>query len=294
MKLSSIQKGVGLTVLAWTLLAMMSAFAKYSYRYVPMNTTFLFQNFGALCLVTPLFLSMRKPLRKPSSWPTIFARALFGASAFYSLLWSLGRIPLTDGNVLNNTAPLFVPLILYFWLKKKSSGNVWLGTLIGFLGVLLILKPSGQIFQWSAIGALYSGFASGVVMVLVRRLAGDDPRVVILAYLSIASLCIFPFAAPELSAIPLEALPVLLTISFLFGCSQFVYTKSMHYAEPTVLGPFSYTYVAVSGLIDWFVWNNPPNLLSLMGIALIIGGGIFIIFASRKATMQKAEEISAP
>ncbi|MBS0625053.1 MAG: DMT family transporter [Verrucomicrobia bacterium] len=287
MKLSPLQKGVGLMVLAWIFFAIMSALAKHSHQHVPAGVALFFQNFGALCFLSLTFFRKGKRYSIPPTWPWLVARALVGAFSFFCLFWSLGHIPLTDGAVLNNTAPLFVPLVMQIILKKRSSLRVWMSALVGFLGVLLILKPTGEIFQMAAFGALVSGIGSAFVMVIIRRISSEDPQLIILVYLTLGSLCAFFLAAPHLTSIPLAALPTLLGIGATFGAGQFVFTRCFRYAEPPVLAPFSYTLVAISALIDWLVWNHAPNLLSALGILLVVTGGVFTILASRSEPRQE-------
>ena len=118
-------------------------------------------------------------------------------------------------------------------------------------------------------------------MILMRMLAQESPKRVIFIYFLIASIASAPFAIPYILYLPLAALLPLLAVGMLFASAQMCYTRSFHYAEPTILAPFSYSFVAVSGLIDWAVWDHAPTIFSGVGILLVLLGGILTIRYSR-------------
>jgi drug/metabolite transporter (DMT)-like permease len=278
-------KGIALMILTWVLFAIMSAVAKNAYQYTNHNVTFFFQNFGAFVFLRPKF-----SLFKSKNWRLLMIRSLFGAFSFYSFFFSLNFIPLTDGTLLNTTAPLFLPVVLHFWVKKKSSLAVWLSSLLGFLGVVIILKPGTEIFQLGALPALLAGVGSAIVMVAIRQMVGEDSKRIVLIYVFIASLCALPPALPHFSALPLAIWPSLILIGLLFGTAQMLYTRALSYGEATVLAPFTYTFVIMAGLIEWAVWDRAPTLWSLFGMLLVIAGGVLTILFSR-AQAKAAETI---
>ncbi len=274
-------KGILLMALAWALFGLMAACGKYAYQYTTPKVTFFFQNFGAFVFLSLLFLRPGFSLFSSERWPLLIARGVFGAFAFYCFFLSISFIPLTDGTLLNTTAPLFLPLVLLLWRKQKSSAWVWSSAAIGFFGVLLILKPSREIFQLGSIPGLLSGIGSAIVIVLIRLLALENPKRVVLIYLLIASAAVFPFAAPALPHLPAAAWPALLLMGLLFGAGQFAYTRALAYGEPTLLAPFIYTFVLVASLLDWAMWDRIPTFWTFIGMMLIISGGILSILWSR-------------
>jgi len=282
-------KGMGLMALTWALFAVMAALGKFAYQYTTPKVTFFFQNFGAFVFLSILFLRPGFSLFSSERWSLLIARGLFGAFAFFCFFLSISFIPLTDGTLLNTTAPLFLPLVLFLCHKKKSSLWVWSSSIIGFLGVALILKPSAEIFQLGSIPGLLSGIGSAIVMMLLRMLAFENPKRVVLIYLLIASSAVSPFAVPAISGLPLAAWPPLLLIGVIFGIGQYTYTRALAYAEPTVLAPFCYTFVLVGGSIEWMVWDRIPTFLTLFGMMLIIAGGVLTILWSK--TESKTEPI---
>lgn len=271
-------------VLAWTLFACMGACAKHCYTYTAPIVAFFFQNMGALLFLTPYFFSRGTSWIHGGAWPYLCLRGVLGGLSFFALFTALEKIPLTDGTVLNNTAPLFVPFLSAIFLKIPLRLPNFLSALIGFSGVLLMLKPTESVLSLDALPALCSGIMSAFVLIVMRKLANHSPKQILFVYLSITSLASAPFAIPQLSLLPSVAWGPLLCVGALFGLGQLLFTLALRCAEPTVLSPFTYTLVIVSGLIDWGLWGHAPSLLSGIGILFVLLGGLLTIRSGKKPT----------
>jgi drug/metabolite transporter (DMT)-like permease len=280
-------KGLILTIAAWTLFACMGAFVKHAFTYTTAPVAFFCQNFGAFLTLTPYFFLGGMSWMKGGSWGLISARGILGSISFFCLFYSLTKISLTDGALLNNTAPLFVPFFAAILLNTPLRLSISLSAFLGFIGVSLILKPSGGVICLDALPALFSGVASALVMVIMRILKGHDPRKILISYQLIASFGSAPFAIPFLTHLHPSAWVPLIAAGVFFGIGQLLLTKSFKYAEPTVLAPFSYTLVVVSGLLDWAIWGRAPGIASTMGILIVLCGGILTIRYSNQQQTKR-------
>lgn len=285
-------KGVLFMVITWTLFAFMSATAKHTYQYTSPEVAFFFQNFGAFLVLLPFFFrSGAKWMFSPQKG-LIAARGILGGISFFCLFYSLTKIPLTDGTLLNNTAPLYVPFLAALFLGIPLRLPIVLSALIGFMGAVFILKPTGDIVRMEALPALLSGFISSLVLIMLRKLTASTPQQILFAYLSITSIAIAPIALPQIPSLPLAAFIPLICIGGLFGAGQLFFTRSFRYAEATVLAPFTYTFVVVSSLLDWYLWSHTPTISTALGIALVMLGGVLTIKFSQ--TEVRTERDSNP
>lgn len=150
-------KGVFFVFLASASYALMGVLVKLGGTQLNDAQLVFMRNFTCLVLLLPfLFFPQRKPLAT-SVWPTHLLRATAGILNMYCFFYSIRFILLSDAMVLNNTMPLFVPLVLWVWKKRKIFLGLIPGLIIGFLGVLLILQPTKGIFQPASFLALASG-----------------------------------------------------------------------------------------------------------------------------------------
>ena len=287
---SSLAKGITFSLLTWSLFACMSAFIKISYTYTNTPVAFFCQNFGAFLTLIPYFFLRGTSWLNRENWRLTFLRSALGGISFFCLFLAIKKIPLTDATLLNNTAPLFVPFLAALILNTTLRLPIFVCTLVGFTGVLMILKPSDGFFCLEAFPALLSGIASAIVMIVMRQLKGENPRKILFTYLALISLASAPFALPHLLQLPLVAWIPLSLAGICFGFGQLFLTWSSKHAEPTVLAPLSYTFVVGSGILDWAIWSHSPGMASAIGILLVLSGGILTIFYSRKPVVASCQQ----
>jgi drug/metabolite transporter (DMT)-like permease len=157
----SVALGALLIVLAFACVAVMSAFGKAA-KDVSTGHMVFFQNFISLILFSPWVLRKGfSELRTSRIWLHIL-RAVGGLLSQALMFAAVRKMPLVDAVLLSNSAPLFIPLVAWIWLKEKIGGIVWISLSVGFAGVILILAAqSGAAFQSSRAfgyqrGALFS------------------------------------------------------------------------------------------------------------------------------------------
>jgi len=207
-------------------------------------------------------------------------RALSGLGCFYTYFLALKHIPLVDAALLRNTAPLIVPLVILLWQGQAVHRSQWLPLLIGFAGVLLILRPGTAdmgVSIWHLVG-LASGLGLAISMVSTRRLAHTEPEERILFYyFSLSLLVIVPWWLLNAEPIPASAWPWLLYIGAAMYLSFLLYTRAYQFATASVLAPTAYFTVAFAGVLDWLLWHHLPDGPALAGTALVIAGGLLIL-----------------
>ena len=271
--------GIFLTMVAWTFFAVLNACIKAIAQEIPTHAILFFENFFALLLFIP-FISIEPKILKTKKLSLIILRSIFGILTYYFLFFSVKLIPLVDAALLSNTAPLFIPFILYFWIKKKIPLKQLLGIFLGFIGVIYILQPGIEIISVGSLLALASGIFAAGSMTSSRLLSSESPITVCIYYLFISSVVLFPMLWLDWQMPSSRVWLLLISAGILMYFLQVFYTQAYKYACATDLGPFSYIFVIVSGLIDWLIWNDVPTLSSLVGIILVIIGGILTILFS--------------
>lgn len=211
-------------------------------------------------------------------------RGIAGILAVSCLVISMSKIPLVNAVLLNNTAPIFIPIITLIWLKTKINGKIWYGILIGFAGIVFILQPSSKALlkQGDAYG-LVSGIFLAIVYVAIKILTRTDSFTSILFYYSLIAFIISaPFAVISWSNQP----PVLWIYGILTGASFMCYLYLIQYAyrfaEPIKISPLNYLVIVFTGIFDWVLYNNIPDVLSIFGMILVSAGGILAITLHEK------------
>jgi drug/metabolite transporter (DMT)-like permease len=202
-------------------------------------------------------------------------RGLVGILSYLCLFMALRTTPLIDAMLLSNTSPLWIPLIALIWLKTKMRKEIWITCLIGFIGVVAILKPNEGIFLSGSFFALLSGVLSSISFIVVARLKTTEPTTRILFYFSLFGIVtLLPFGV---------VIPSWTAFWFLLsaGVSGFLSSALLAYSfthgKASTLAPLIYTTVVFSGIFDWLIWDHVPGLLTCLGIMMVIGAGILSI-----------------
>lgn len=263
---------------AWCVLVSSLAFAgmaaliKHLSVNMPTEMTVFFRNLFGLIALLPLLLRGSVQL-KTNNLRWHIDRAMFGVAAMYCFFYALGKLPLADAVLLNYTAPIFTPLIALLWLHERVPHTVRWGVAVGFVGVVLILKPGHVLFSPATLVGLASGVFAAFAMTSIRRMAQTEPTLRIVLYFSVVATGVSAvpllwawqnIAWPEL--VPLAALGVLASIGQLF------LTKAYTLAPAARVGALTYATVVIAAVLGWIFWGEVLDIFSVGG-ALLVGVG---------------------
>ncbi|HET9088633.1 MAG TPA: DMT family transporter [Acidobacteriaceae bacterium] len=267
-----------LIVIAFLCVAIMSALGKAATQ-VSTATIVFFQNSVSLLLFLPWALRHGTGPLKTSRIGLHVLRACGGLLSQVLMFAAVKKMPLMNAVLLTNSAPLFIPLITWAWLKEKITGIVWASLLIGFAGVILILKPSPSLLtNPAALIATSAAVFSAFALVTVNRLSTTETtQRILFYYFLISSVVTAPFVLFDGSIfhqMPGKDWLDLTGIGIFMAASQLLIILAYRHASAGRIAPFNYSVVIFSGLIGWIVWKNEPGLLSLAGVVLVTVGGI--------------------
>lgn len=286
----NLSAGAVLTTAAFFCVALVGTLAKVSGQYTSTGVLLLFQN--AICLMFVIPVAVR------TGWRTLrtrklalhLLRAAAGTACWYALFFAITQIPLANATLLTYSAPLWMPLIAWAVTRQRVAGATWIGAGVGFLGVLLVLQPQGRGFSIGEMSALAGALLLAVAMMSVRWLGATEPVTRILFYYFLLStLMSVPIAIADWEPIPSPAWPWLICLGFAQLFSQILIVVAYRYASAEKLGPFIYSVIVFTAIIDWVVWQHAPTLATYLGMALVIGGGL-IAMRARSAAPAPATE----
>ena len=267
--------GALLIVLAFACVAVMSAFGKGA-TAVPTGTLVFFQNFISLVLFAPWALRGGLAELKTSRVGLHFLRAAAGLLSQVLMFVAVKRMPLVNAVLMSNSAPLFIPLVTWAWLRQRVNGLVWASLGIGFAGVVLILRPGVELLTNPvALVAMGAALFSAFALVSVNQLSKTEPaRRILFYYFLFSSAAAAPFAIWNWKAPTPQEWLCLGGIGLTMSLSQMLIILAYQRAAPARIAPFNYSVVIFSGLIGWMVWRNAPGALALAGVLLVTAGGI--------------------
>jgi drug/metabolite transporter (DMT)-like permease len=282
--------GAALTTSSFLCVAVMSALGKVAGELTSTGVVVLFQNLIAFLFIAPIALRGGwEPLRTRKQGMHIL-RAACGTACWYALFVAITMMPLTNAVLLSFSAPLWMPAIAWLLSREKSSKATWFGAGLGFVGVVLVLQPHHHSFNVGTLLALAAALLLAVALMSVRWLGATEPMPrILLYYFLLSTVMAIPIAAIQWHSVPARAWIYLLGIGFAQLSAQVLIVLAYRYASSVKLGPFIYTTIVFTALIDWAVWHHPPTLFVVAGMVLVIGGGLVAIRGKAKAPLASIE-----
>jgi drug/metabolite transporter (DMT)-like permease len=213
-------------------------------------------------------------------------RSLTLAVANAALSVALIHIPLADATAVAFAAPVMTVACAALWLGERVSPRRWVGVAIGFLGVMVALRPpflTGEPLHWAMLLPLVTAVANTAYQLLTRRLASvDDPRTTFV-HTSIAAALITSVAQPFVWEAPaLWDWPLFAALGLFGGLGHCLLVLAFARAPASVLAPMSYTQLLWAGLAGVLVFGDWPDGWTVIGAGIIALGGILVALPQRR------------
>lgn len=216
----------------------------------------------------------------------VVARAVVLTIASLCMGMALHRMPLAETTAINFLAPTLVALLAGSILGEKIGGWGWAAIVTGFVGVLLIARPSSGLDAVGVMFALGAAAANATYQLLSRLLASTEKAIALLFYTALIGSIIFGIALPwfwENEAPSKLELILLLSMGLSGGLGHYLFTLAYRHAGASMLAPMTYLQLLWAGLLGWIIFGTIPDSMSLMGMAVIAASGLIIAFKSRIA-----------
>ncbi len=215
-------------------------------------------------------------------------RSFLGMLAMVTAFYGFTVLPLADASAVFYMAPLIGTAFSVPILGEYVGIRRWLAILIGFTGVLIITRPGGAVFNLGGLSMLTAAFIVGINSTVVRMLSATDQAISITFYFTLCGavlttiLCIFSdWVAPGG-----WDLILLICVGLMGGLAQYALALSLRYAAVSIIAPFKYLSIIAGGIIGYLVWSETPDGLTLTGIVIIIGCGLYSMHRETKLARQ--------
>lgn len=210
-------------------------------------------------------------------------RSALNLGTMLTFYYALARLPLADAISIGYAAPLFMTVLSVPMLRERVGPRRWIAVLIGFVGVVVILRPSSAGLDFGSLLALLSAFLYALTLITSRQLSGTESSHTILFYYSIAVLVATGAAMPWLWVTPSwNDLWVFLLVGVSGSIGQFCLNQAFRYSEVSLLAPIDYTGLVWATLFGWALWNQLPSLTVIVGSLIVVGSTLYIVNRERQ------------
>lgn len=289
---------------AMVVLPVMDALAKIAGRTLPPIEVAFARLFGQMILtgLAALLLGRLSELAPPRFGLHFVRGACLGIATtlFFS---ALAVMPLADAIAVFFVEPMILTALSALVLKEKVGWRRWSACVVGFAGAMVVVRPGSGLFGLHALLPLGAALLFAVYLLLTRRLTGAGTMisaqfvtglagaVVIGALLLVTSLLGVPGAVARWPAGVEWAMLLAIAAISLFGHGMVV--LAFAHAPPSVLAPLNYLEIVAATALGWLVFDDFPDGQTWVGIALIVGSGLYIVHRERIAAAARANEAIA-
>jgi len=253
------------------LFASMAASVRVASRELPNAPIVFFRHFIMLVFLLPWLWREGRHALDTDDFRGHLVRGLAGVSAVACYFYAVARLRLADAVLLNQSMPLFIPLVERAWLGERIPRRLWGVLALGFAGLLLILRPGTGVFEPAALVGLASAVFASISQVGIRRLTRTEPVTRIVFYFGlVGSVVALPPAAWWWTSPSAGTWAVLLLMGVFATVGQLTLTRAYLHAPAASVGPFLYAGPVFAGLLDWLIWDRLPDALFVVGAAVVI------------------------
>jgi len=212
-------------------------------------------------------------------WPLQLLRAALGIVTLGLFVYGVKALSLATAYSIFFVGPILIVAMSVFMLGERVDAARWGAIGAGLLGVLVVLRPSGTGFlTLGGLAVLVSAACYALSAISARVLARTDRgEHMVFWVLLLMAAGAGALAAPGWVAIEARHLPLLAALALSGFLGQVAITVAFSHGEASVVAPFEYTALAAAIAIDWLLWHTLPDGATLLGAAIIIGSGLFLI-----------------
>ena len=256
----------------------------------------------SLVALPATFFFLRREGRR--GWPTTrrpllqIGRGVLLFISFTTYMMALAALPLADISAIRNSAPLMITLLSVLWLGEQVGPRRWMALAVGFLGVLLIVRPGTTAFNLGSVFALLATLTYALSMLITRRLQNTESGATMTYFSSLVYLVASVVLAP-LAVLVGERAGAQASIAFLFrawtmptplhgaviaglglvwAAGMYLVARAYSQAPASAIAPFEYAGLLINVMWGFALWHEVPTWITIVGASLTALSGLYVLF----------------
>ena len=272
-------RGIALIMAAVFMFSAMDTLAKHMLKSYPMSAL-MWARYMVHIVVMAVLLGPRmgmKLLRTSHLWLQMLRGVLLLASTIF-FYFALRYLPLAEAAAISFVGPVLTALLSGPMLGDKVSRRQWFAVLLGFTGVLIIMRPGGGVVSLAAVFPLATAVLFSVYQIVTRRLSGREHPYTTLFYTAVVGAVITSIAVPLHWVTPtLVQAGFVVCIGLLGGLGHLLLIRAMEHASPSTLAPFVYSQLIWSTLLAYLAFGDFPEPMTLFGMVVVVAAGLLAV-----------------
>ena len=272
--------GIGTMLISVLIFSVMDAVVKWLGGIYPTQQIMFFRCTMAMIPVMVLiYLNGGAHILRTDKPLLHLIRSILGISAMACAFYGFSLMRLADAISILHTTPLFMTVLSVLILREKVGVRRWFAVVIGFVGMLIVVRPGENIFDSGSTYMLIAALAIATTTIIVRYLSASDNPASITFYFTLSGSAVSALACLwwGWQLPPMGDCLLLIAVGLLGGCAQYAMTLSYRHAEVGTVAPLKYLSIVVGGLTGYIVWAEVPDRQSLVGITIIVASGLYTL-----------------
>lgn len=272
-------KGIGCMVLGCALLMMSDALSKWLSQTYSVGQIMSLRN--VFVLVPILIVVWRRDSfadLRVNRWAAQSFRALWHVLAAVFFVTSVSLLPLADVHAIGFAGPIFIAALAPFMLGEHVGWHRWTAILVGFGGVLIMLRPTGAGFDYLGLVPLAAALSASFRDLLTRRLSRTETSISILFFSSVAVILGGLVTAPfDWKPLTWTGLALFVANGLVNAGAHFLMIEAYRLAQAPVVSPFKYSILIWAVLFGYLVWGHVPDVWLVVGAMPVVASGLYIL-----------------
>lgn len=213
---------------------------------------------------------------------------LLGATLFF--FGAVSYVPLAEAQAVAFIEPLLITAIAHFFLGERVGIRRWLAIAVGFLGVMIVIRPGFGMLHWGMLLSLGSAGCGSIYATLTRIVSRDDSAGTSLAYAGLAGFVVLSLLMPVVwRPASSQVWMLFFALGISGGLGHYLMIKAFGAAPGGTLAPFIYVQMLWMVIVGWLWFGDWPAATTWTGIALIVGSGLYALHRERIRARERAQ-----
>jgi drug/metabolite transporter (DMT)-like permease len=282
-------RGIAYMVAGCAFLVMSDVFSKWLSQTYSVGQIMSLRN---VFVLVPMFIVLWRTKSfgdlKVHSWKAQLFRSIFHVAAAIMFITSVSLLPLADVHAIGFAGPIFIAALSPLMLGEHVGWHRWTAILVGFGGVLIMLRPTGESFALVGLVPLGAALSASFRDLVTRRMSTTETSMSMLFVSSVAVIIAGATTLP-IDWKPLTWISLLLFIGngFVNGCAHFLIIESYRLTQAPVVSPFKYSILLWAALFGFVVWGHVPDIWIVIGAIPVVASGLYILHREHKLAAQR-------
>jgi drug/metabolite transporter (DMT)-like permease len=278
-RLPAVTRGCALMVVSTIMFAGMHAAIRHTTQHMPPVEVAFFRNLFGLLVIAPLLLRYGSGVFRTKKLSLHMLRAVLNVLSMLAFFVGLSMTPIARATALSFTAPLFTALLGVLFLGEVFRWRRWTAILVGFIGALVILRPSLEGLETGALLIIFSSLLWSLAVIDIKVLARTESSLTITAYVTVLMipLTLGP-ALMNWQTPPAEMWGWLIFIGVIGTLGQLVVTEAFKLADTTALMPFDFIKLIWAAILGALLFGELPDMYTWIGAAIVFASSFYIVW----------------